>query len=349
MKLVADRKELLAALKSVSKFLPRRLDGMPHANILFEAQGPTLKLTATDLEAGRTLTVPTKAAEPGRALVSQDVAGVLAGASGDDVSLHTTTKSMVVQSKDSIWQLALHPAEDYPDLTSRSDSDSAKVDIAHWSRVRAVAEVAAGANQRAALLGVFLADGVAVATDSYRMAWAEFTEPDEHPSTLAPASAIRSLEAGVTALEVGDRMIRADTDDGSWWTRVIDDTYINWQNLLKQFTTPTVIIEAETEPLDEAIRRATILGVRDLPIWVEAQPDEPVRLSRVVQGEIVYEESVPVKVTGDEDVKIAFNPAFLRSMIAPVSKVRVEIADQYKMCRIIGDDWWNGALMPVRT
>jgi DNA polymerase-3 subunit beta len=344
VKLTVDRKELADAAKAVAKFLPRTTHLQSVSHIHIEAHSGIIALTATDLESGRRIEVEASVKEEGAALVPASLASVAGGASDDEVTLSTTKTHLKVDGSSS-WKLALGRVEDYPVLPDESGGD--KVPVDNWGHIRSVATAANPSHPKPYLQGVRLEDGVAAATDSYRLAYADFTSETDHPPTLIPARAINSLPDEVTALHIGDRAVRATLDDGAWWTRVIDAPFPNWRKLIEG--EPTSTVKLDSEALSEALRRASLVFLgNEIPVLFTVT-DYGLQLTRKHNGETVFSEDLVCSVEGDQELSIAFNIPYLRSMIDPAEHLVLGFDGPQRPVAIDGDGWWNAVLMPVRV
>ncbi len=351
MKLTADRKALADAAKAVARFLPTHIDAaMGIAQIHLEAHSGIVALTATDLQAGRRIEVEATVEGEGEVLVGDRLPAVLAGATGEIVELSSTKTNLAVASDASSWRLPLGNVDDYPKVEIESETD--KVPVDDWERVRAVARIADALRspRPESLKGVLFEEGTAVATDSYRLAHITFSSDTEHQLALIPAYAIASLDAEVTAIHLGERTVHADTDDGAWWSRLIEaGGYPKWRNLADPGATALATIKVDSSDLTEVIRRAMLIGDPDIPLWLEFL-GHGIKVLRKLGGEIAFSETVTAGLQGETGLDpVAVSAKFLRSMIDPVGRVRIGIVDSFKPLRISGDSWWSGIMMPVRT
>ena len=351
MKLTADRRPLADAAKAVSRFLPTHIDaGLPFAQIHVEAHSGIVALTATDLTSGRRIEVEANVAGEGEVLVGDRFPAVLAGAIGDTVELSTTTTNLSIASDASSWRLPLGDPGDYPKIEVESDTD--KVSVDDWERVRAVAKIAdvPKSPRTEGLKGAVFEAGVIAATDSYRLAHATFSSDASHQLALVPGDAMVGLDAEVTALHFGERTVHADVDDGAWWSRLIDPSgYPKWQKLIDGITEARATIKLDSSDLTEAIRRAMLIGEPDIPLWLEFL-GHGVKVFRKLGGEVVFSETIVGRFEGEAGLDpVAVNAVFLRSMIESVARVEIGMVDSFKPIRIRGDSWWAGVLMPVRT
>lgn len=353
MKVTAELAPLAKAAKSVSKFLPTKATMAALSSILVEAEGDTLALTATNLEARRRVEVEAAVQGEGRILVPADVVGILAGARGGEVQVAADDDQVTVSDSSASWTLPLSLIDDYPALTSQKLDGF--VPIEDWSRVRAVAAFAQPrSGNRPALQGVYVSDGHVAASDSYQAAVVSLGSVGSHPDVLIPADAISALDAEVSELRIGERSVEATLEDGRWWTRVIDGQFPKIRELLDKRRTISTVVEFDTAELGDVVRRATLIGPSDYPVIFDAPSSEMVTLTRRQGGKDIFSESIigGVRQRDKDTPPIAINPTYLRSLATPVSRIRLSVSGPTELFAFegVGDDdsWWRGGTMPVR-
>lgn len=339
MKLSVDRKALSDATKAAARFLP----SMAHIEVLrhleLEAHSNQLMVSATNLDSGRTVEVEADIETDGRILVPATFAQIAAKARGK-VTLEATIGDVSISDGKSKWKLQLGKIEDYPEV---STGDSEPVEIESWSHIQHIAGFAGLKDNREHLQGVFFGDGMAVATDSYSIAWCDTSDT---PEALVPAYAIKSLTGNVGSIGFTDRHATAVLEDGVWWSRLGPvEKFPKWRKLVDGFK-PITEIQVATEVLDAALARALLVGERDHVVWLEI--GDGITVFRTHSGETTFEEHVPADIDG-VPVKMAFNPPRLRGIIAPVEKATLTIETPTRMLRVSGDGWFEAGLMPVRT
>lgn len=352
MKVTVDRKELLEGVRASAKFLPTSsaIESLQH--FLVEAHSGIVAVTATDLEAGRRVEIEAEVEAEGDVLVPRSLSQIVAGGVGDQVKMSADSSHLTVGIGRATNKLRLGVRDAYPTV-EQGKADAVKVPIQSWHKVQAVSAACGGTKSPVPIQGVLFDGGDVVATDSYRLAWAEITEQLEHESVIVPAAAVRKLDASVSALHIGDRRVRADVEGGAWWARLIEGQFPKWYSFVERTESedPTLTATIDTERLIAVLGRAA--AVVDTSTY-------PVRL-RFGQGEITvsaaHSESGEFEETFDavtdwhdgSEYEAAYNGTFLRSMTEPASQVKVKLFEPNKPVRITGDGWWNVVLMPVRV
>lgn len=335
MKVSVEKKALADAAKAAAKFLPRVSHMAVLEHLELEAHSNQLMISATNLDAGRTVEVEADIEIDGRVLVPESFAKIVSAA-GERLSLSVGDSKLTVTDGASTWRLPLGEIEDYPNPPS-TDGDS--YEIASWRHIQAVA-TAARKNDRPALQAVHFGDGFAAATDSYRLAWTECDAPE----ALVPAYAIRNLDAEVGSLKIGDRHASATLENGLWWTRLIDGSFPKWQTLIPP--DPQIQATFSTEALSDALRRASFVAP-------EAGKQLKGKLVTLEFGDGItvrsgddFTETVEADTEGT--LEITFNISYLLDALDPVDKATFKLTDQFKP-GLIESDWWNALIMPVRT
>lgn len=345
MRVTVDRAALADATKKAGKFLPRMANIPVLGHYLVEAHSGILAVTAFDMEAGRRVEVEAQVQVEGDVLIPPALAKVVAGSKADKVTLDADDTEVTIEAGKARAKLRLGRRDDYPEGFEPGFGDAVEVPVKHWERIRSVCIAASRDTPRPVLMGVKLEGGLAVATDSYRLAWAEFTDVEDHPEVVVPARAVQALDADVKALYVGDRNVKAKLTDGAWWVRPIEGAFPKWRSLLSD-DEGAISVTVDCEELSAAVKRAT--GAVE-PNHVALSPDgREVQVIARHQDKGEYIEDIPAKIDGDR-IDVAFNPSYLLDAMSQTEQITLRIFDQTGPVLVEGESWWRGLIMPVRT
>ena len=257
---------------------------------------------------------------PGRLLLD-----VVRSLPKDEVSLEyrSAQQDVEVVSGPATFHLRTLPAEDFPNLPERPDSDVLTLPTAAF--VETIGRVARSASRdetRPHLTGVLVSangrDLRMVATDSYRLSVKETTldealdgslEANVPARTLQELSRIATSEAaetiGVASLEnqvvfvVGDVMLSS---------RLVEGRFPNYQQLLPESYEHE--LRVNRGELLEVVRRVGLLAQKNAPLrlrFSEGTLDVSAQTPDVGEAS----ESLPVPFKG-EPLEIGFNPDFFR-------------------------------------
>jgi DNA polymerase III subunit beta len=354
--LTVERKPLLAALAAVTPAVGRqkKMPVLAGVRISADTDGVfTVEATNLDL----TLRAPLSGQLKGRSAAVVINAkrlrtAVLRGLPAGPVKITLDPKRPRLSSrKTTIWFDGL-PAEGWPwppvftgqILTLTAD------DIA---TIRRVSVAACDDWARPILHAVCVADGFAVATDSYRLLAARISATPPKP-VLLPLEAVKALPAEGCDLAVGDTDCAWGDEHSGGRARLVAGDYPNWSPLMpSEIAAPLVI---ERAPFLAAVLRAEAVLAT-----LGRYHATPLRLTKVAGGfalnaqhvnEDVFAEELSFDGPGAES--IALNPRFLVETLRsiPGDRVRLSIRDPLKPVLLTPDadgDDYRALVMPVRT
>lgn len=345
MRVTVDRDELAMATKKAGKLLPGR-GSMPILQcFLVVARDGILSVTADDRESGRRVEMEASVQMDGEILVPPALEKIVSGAKAGAITLDADETEVTIEAGNAKATLRLANRRDYPERVEPDDADAVEVPIRDWSRIRAVATAASGDPVRPIMTGVKLEQGVAAATDYYRLAYVDFSDAKKHPEALIPARAIRALDDDVVALHIGERDVKAVVGDGVWWTRQIEGPCPMWRSLLKD-EEPTLKVTVDCEELSRAVKRAT---AAISPVYVTLRPENgELRVLAGRQDLGDFTESVAAKIAGDP-AEVNLNPRFLLDVLAQTEEITLGITSDYGPVTYDGGGWWRGLVMPMRA
>jgi DNA polymerase-3 subunit beta len=197
----------------------------------------------------------------------------------------------------------------------------------------------------------------AIATDGHRLALCETQLEGRQKATqqvILPRKAVLELQRilgteGNLELGIGTNHVRAQIGDIRFTSKLIDGRFPEYGRVIP--AGPTKIIDAEREPLRQALQRTAILsnekyrGVR-----VAMKPDlMTIQAHNPEQEEA--EDEVEVNYKGDE-IEIGFNVNYLLDALGAIDTDRVEIgltdANSSCLIRAPGATQTKYVVMPMR-
>jgi len=365
MKLSIARGELLDALSIVSKGMSSRSTLPILSGILMSATNGTLSLQATDLE------VSVKHSSPG--LIEEEGSVVVPGRLLNDivrslpeaaVVLETEGDRVLVRCQQSSFTVKSMDPSDFPKFPEVAVDQSVEVSSSLLSSmVKKVSKAVSRDETRAVLTGVLVVIEGAhvrmVATDSYRLALAEFLleEPMSHDmEVIVPGRALdeASKIAGSEKVRIGtsENQIVFDAGETTFVCRRIEGSFPNYKQLIPQRTDDDTVVTVQTEELAAAVKRVSLLALHNTPLRVSVSvEDQTLSLSANTQDVGEASEDVMVKAEG-KDVEIAFNHAFMTDGLASMATDTVTLQIQSALKPGLleageGEDF-RYLLMPVR-
>ena len=364
MKLSAPRETILKPLQAVIGVVERRQTMPILANVLLQAGGGRLRITATDLEvelvAGVDLDVDQdgEITVPGRKLL--DICRALP--EGATVKAELVGDRLTVRSGRSRFTLSTLPAADFPLVDSVGAAERIRLTQPAMRRlVERTHFSMAQQDVRYYLNGMLLEtrDGVlrAVATDGHRLAMCETSLADgsgPNRQVIVPRKGVLELQRlldGDSDMDVaiGRSHIQVDLGDIRFTSKLIDGRFPEYSRVIPGETDN--IVKADRELLRRALQRTAILsnekyrGIRltlsEGLLTIQAHNPE--------QEEA--EEQVEVEYGGDA-LEIGFNVTYLLDALGVIDEDNVEVglvdANSSCLIRAPASDDSKFVVMPMR-
>ncbi|MEM6913884.1 MAG: DNA polymerase III subunit beta [Pseudomonadota bacterium] len=371
MKVTIERGTLLKALSHVQSVVERRNTIPILSNVLLQADGGTLALTATDLDIEIAEQVPADAEQSGAATAAAvtlfDIVKKLPD--GSQVELEKTSSGRLqLSAGQSEFSLAILPEEDFPSLPSAEDGQSFSMPSADLARLIDKARFAMSQEEtRYYLNGIYLhaheTDGDsslrAVATDGHRLARLDAPIPqgaEGMSGVIVPRKAVLELrrlldDAGsdVRVLVSSGRM-RFQFDDITLTTKLIDGTFPDYARVIPEGNDKIMRVS----PIDfsKSVDRVST---------VSADKTRSVKLV-IESGRLQLNVNSPETGTATEDlavdfpgeaIEIGFNAKYLLDITAQIDGESVTFAfGDTASPTVITDEDDPGALyvlMPLRV
>ncbi|MDB1122607.1 DNA polymerase III subunit beta [Vibrio algarum] len=365
MKFTIERNHLLKPLQQVSGALGGRPTLPILGNILLKVEDNTLLMTATDLEVELVARIALEGDfEAGSITVpSRKFLDIWRGLPDDAVITVVLDGDRIqVRSGRSRFSLATLPASDFPNIEDwQSEVEITLSQIELRSLIEKTQFSMANQDVRYYLNGMlFEIDGStlrSVATDGHRMAvsqtalGAEFTSQQ----VIVPRKGIQELvrlldapESPVT-LQIGQSNIRADVNNFTFTSKLVDGRFPDYRRVMPQSTTKT--LEAGCEELRQAFSRAAILSNEKFRgVRVNLYGNE-MRITANNPEQEEAEELLDVNFQGD-DLEIGFNVSYVLDVLGTLrcDKVRISMSDANASALVenADDDSAMYVVMPIR-
>lgn len=353
-KIVVDSKALRNAVAAVAPAVAtsKALPTLRGVKITADKVGVTVEARNLDLR----LTVQVAAKVIGRSgavvINARALRSVLTrGLPAGDVTITFDAKRPSVSAgTTTVWFDAL-PVDEWPTSapTTGATLSLTAEDVASIRRVGAVASTDWG---RPILNAVSVADGFAVATDSYRLLTARISAVASRP-LLLPLAAVKVLPDDGARLTVDGDRIAWSTDIGSGSARLIQGDYPKWAGLMVPHIASPLVINRQPF-LAAALRAEAVTSLTNAAV--------PLLITKVAGGISLSARYDGEDIFADELVfdgqptapPIALNPRFLAEVLAsiPGDRVRLSVRDPLKPVLITpdsDDDVLRALMMPVRV
>lgn len=352
MELEIEREALLTPLQAVIGVVERRQTLAILANVLLEAQGGQLWITATDLEvelgavAEAQIETSGRITVPARKLV--DIVRNLP--EGSSVKLRQDGEQVSVRSGRSRFQLGALAAEDYPRVEGIGEVESLELaqDSMRWLLEKthfcmAVQDVRYFLN--GLLLELEPSRFRAVATDGHRLALADLTGAEglsEGRRVIVPRKGVQELmrllerSSEPVAVDLGESHIRIRTQSLVFTSKLIEGRFPDYEGVIPEADGPYV--SGEREAIRQGLVRVSILsnekyrGVR----WI-LEPDGLRVVSNNPEQEEA-EEALPVGYNG-EALEVGFNASYMLDALGAITEdeVRIYLRDASSSALLMGE------------
>ncbi len=339
MNIHLDRDVLLKGLQLVQNIVEPRQTLPILANVLLEAEGETLRITATDLEVGARVGIPARVVTPGAITLSaRKILEIVKELPPSPVEIKVQENSWVALRCAGVgYKLVGLPSADFPAVQASDSASWVNIDARELKEMLDETSFAISHDEsRYALNGVFFSfqqgEVRLVATDGHRLALARRPlDGGQGWSGIVPRKAVHEI-----ARTLGARESVQVTLSGSQFalkmpnflltSRLIEGQFPNYEQVLPkghptQMTLPKEAIVA-------ALRRVSVLSEeRTKPVKICLSPGS-LKFTAYNPELGEAEETVPVDYSGAE-VVIGFNSRYLLDALTPIEgdQVVMEVKD----------------------
>jgi DNA polymerase III subunit beta len=370
MKLTIDRNALMRALSHVQAVVERRNTIPILSNILLQAEGDRLSLTATDLDIEATDAAEAKIKKAGAVTAPAqtlfDVVRKLP--EGSEISLDLGEGRLSISSGRSKFSLPTLPAADFQTMAKEAAPTKFEIEAAELRRLIDKTRFAISTEEtRYYLNGIYLhhAKGAkgnvlrAVATDGHRLALAEVEAP-KGSSTLkgiivprkAVAEARRLLEDApeTVTIEASDSKIVFHIGEAKLTSKLIDGSFPDYQRVIPKENSK--ILKIDNKLFSAAVDRVST---------VSAERSRSVKLS-LASGKLTLAVSHSETGQGTEELEadydsdpmeIGFNAKYLLDVAQQIEadEALIEFNDSASPARVLDtkDSGAQYVLMPLRV
>ncbi len=316
MKLTIERAALLRALGHVQSVVERRNTIPILSNVLLNAEGSRLSLTATDMDLEIVETVEAQVATPGAitapAHTFYEIARKLPDGAQVDVE-GRPGEHMTVRSGRSVFRLGVLPVEDFPQMAGGDLPVRFALGAGDLRAMIDRTKFAISADEtRYYLNGIYMhageREGVpvmkAVATDGHRLARVEMPLPDgaaEMPGIIVPRKTIGEIAKLIGDLdeevqvELSDTKVRLSFGPVVLTSKLIDGTFPDYERVIPAGNDK--VLEVEPKRFAQAVDRvSTITTDRGRAVKLALAP-----------GQLTVSATSPDAGSADEELEVAYD------------------------------------------
>lgn len=335
MKISVLQEDLLWAISLAARFVSTKPQLPILANILLKTEEGKLKISATNLETGISLSAAAKIEKEGELTVPAKIfADLIANLPAGKIEISEEKDNLIVSTSSFSARIAGIASSEFPSVPK-------KIREKHFSIPRKTLNIltkqvcfaASGDEARPVLTGinlVFGGSGLAVATDGFRMSVRQLSSEDfslgNKPgknSVLIPARTIeelnKALGSGVNPIDIEvqekEGQVIFESDDVVLTSRIINGEFPDHERIIPKETPLT--LEVSKEELTRAIKAVAVFA-RESASIVKMIVGKELKIS--AESSVYGGESVDVaaRIEG-EGFEIAFNYKFLLDFLNAIT------------------------------
>jgi DNA polymerase III subunit beta len=371
MKLTIEKSALFRSLSHVQSVVEKRNTIPILSNVLLEAQGGALGLTATDLDLAIVESAPAELRQAGAttapAHTLYDICRKLPDGAQVEFSYSHDDGRLTLRAGRSQFALSCLPREDFPVMTEGELPHRFTIQAAALKRLIEKTRFAISTEEtRYYLNGVYLhawEDGApmlrAVATDGHRLARVEMPLPEGAagmPGVIVPrktvAEVYKLLEEADGSVEVSlsDTKIRFAAGSTVLTSKLIDGAFPDYQRVIP--TENDKVLEVDARSFAEAVDRvSTISSEKSRAVKLALDKDRLVLSATSPENGTAVEETA-VSYAGTP-IEIGFNSRYLLDIAGQIdgdaAQFRLADAASPTLIRDVADDSALYVLMPMRV
>jgi DNA polymerase-3 subunit beta len=337
-------------------------------NILFELNGNVLTLTGTDLALSLTVNMDVQGGEDGKiGIPAKRVMDTVRSLPDTDAtfSIDTASSKVRIQTGTGEYVLTGDPAKEFPQVPSFKGTSTVTLDNSSLKRIIHRTAFAVSSDElRPAMMGVLLQSKEgslrAVATDGHRLVrliHKAATEAALAKDIVIPAKALlvigKSMEQGESVITVSDTHIRFAFDSSNLVSRLIDESYPNYESVIPQ-ENDKVMVVAREDLIGSVRRVALYASATTHQIRFDISKDSLEVSAQDIDFGGEAKETMKCEYRG-ADFEIGFNATYLIDMLTHLESNEVQFkfstatrAGIITPVPISGDEDVMMLVMPVR-
>ena len=328
MEISVKKEEIVAALSTTLGVVEKRQTLPILANVLFEVDENSFKLTATDLESEVTTSGSLSSVQSsGKTTTSAKKLNELCRLipDGEDINLSLTGDKLNLKTTNGKYSLSTLPSADFPIFDIDSGNSPLIIPAQELRELITNTSFAMG-NQdwRHYLNGLFLSiEGgqiTAVTTDAHRLAVANITSTSEHTfAGIVPRKSINEIakflsdQSGNAELKINDASLELVVGNLVFKSKLIDGKFPDYQQVIP--SGESSVLEINVKDFSDTLSRVSVLSSEKYKGIRLITSSDGVRISANNPEQEEAEEFFPASYKG-EDLDIAFNVTYLQEIMS---------------------------------
>jgi DNA polymerase-3 subunit beta len=338
MKFSVSTLDLQRVLAKIGGVIPAKSTMPILENFLFELNEHALMITATDLMISSTITLNVQGIENGKiAIPAKRLVDTVRSLPTTDAafSIDAASNKITIATKTGTYSLTGESAAEYPILPAFKETGKFTIDAAVLRKmIHRTAFAVSSDELRPAMMGILLQvreHGIrAVATDGHRLS--RVLTKEVHGAKLGrdiivPGKTmllmVKAVESGSCEVSVSDSHVMFSFDHTVMVSRLIDETYPNYESVIP--TDNTKIMTIGREALIESIRRVALYASATThQVRFDISPDGLRVSAQDIDFGSEARETIAATYTA-EPLEIGFNATYLTDILTHMDGEQVEM------------------------
>ncbi|HUO56188.1 MAG TPA: DNA polymerase III subunit beta [Candidatus Paceibacterota bacterium] len=367
MKIRTTKERLMNGILLTERIVGKK-ESLPVLSCILIDAAKECSLSATNLEAGITISIPADIEEVGTLAVNAHVlAQTIRSLSGDKVFLKSEEGNLLLESRGSKTLIKALPHAEFPALTAKPAAGVSVERAQLLNGIQSVLYAASPSMIRPELGSVYISldeNGITcAATDSFRLAEKNIKNahvksaqdlliPLKH--TVELAHILEHIESDTIELSVADSQLSVSANGMGvgmvrYVSRVVDGQFPNYKEIIpKKFTTEATVLKGD---FAEMLRKARVFSGADQHVGLHLYPKRKI-FSATAQSPDVGEmsDSVDAALSG-EDIDINFHIGYLSDVFPSIQADSVTLgfsgAGKPLVIRGVSDQNFTYLVMPL--
>ena len=328
MEISIKKEDIVSALNTTLGVVEKRQTLPILANVLFEVDENTFKLTATDLESEVTTSGPlSKIKSSGKTTTSAKKLNELCRLipDGEEINLSLSGEKLNIKTTNGKYSLSTLPSSDFPVFDVDTGDLPLIIPAKDLKELITNTSFAMG-NQdwRHYLNGLYLSinggEITAVTTDAHRLAVANLaSQSDISFSGIIPRKSINEMakflsdEGGDAKLKINEASLELSVGDLIFKSKLIDGKFPDYQQVIP--SGESSVLEINVKDFSETLSRVSVLSSEKYKGIRLITANDGVRISANNPEQEEAEEFFPATYNGEE-LDIAFNVTYLQEIMS---------------------------------
>jgi len=310
----------------------------------------TVTATGSDVEMRASASCAATDGDQGAAVIpAKRLSAVLDGLRSDEVTITTEGVEATLTAGRSRVTLRVLDLQQWPRFAP-VEGQACQLDSATWAGLGRVSVAASTDQARPSLAGVQCRNGLAGASDTYRL----FTLPipeaiDAHLPVRGLREALRLGTEGV--MVTGSNEACFEMASGTVWTRLLADDPPDLNRALAMIADPPAVVAFDADEMLAVLRLVGVVSIEEPAVLTISAEGIDVSRTGVDIGDAADHVDVRGSRGIEEPQTYGFNPAFLTDAIEAVApdggRVELGLLGPRRLCRVHGPSVVDAAVMPV--